>query len=66
MEVQREYNIDMKSVDVLDKLESYSAVILAVPHKQFLEINVSKFKISQTIFYDLKGCFPKELSDGRL
>lgn len=65
-EVKHEYNLEMKSADVLTKLDSYSAVILAVSHKQFLEINISKLKNSKTVFYDLKGLFSKELSDGRL
>ena len=65
-EVKHEYNLEMKSADVLTKLDSYSAVILAVSHKQFLEININKLKNTKTVFYDLKGLFSKELSDGRL
>jgi UDP-N-acetyl-D-galactosamine dehydrogenase len=56
----------MKSAEVLTKLNNYSAVILAVSHKQFLELNVADLKNSKTVFYDLKGLFPKEVSDGRL
>lgn len=65
-EVQHEYNLHMKSAEVLTKLNNYSAVILAVSHKQFLELNVADLKNSKTVFYDLKGLFPKEVSDGRL
>lgn len=65
-EVQHEYNLQMSSADVLNKLESYSAVILAVSHKQFLELNISKLKNTKTVFYDLKGLFAKDMSDGRL
>lgn len=65
-EVQHEYHLQMKSAEVLTKLNNYSAVILAVSHKQFLELNVADLKNSKTVFYDLKGLFPKEVSDGRL
>jgi UDP-N-acetyl-D-galactosamine dehydrogenase len=65
-EVQHEYHLQMKSAEVLSKLNTYSAVILAVSHKQFLELNVGDLKNSKTVFYDLKGLFPKDLSDGRL
>jgi UDP-N-acetyl-D-galactosamine dehydrogenase len=65
-EVKHEYNLEMKSADVLSKLDNYSAVILAVSHNQFLELNVNKLKNTKTVFYDLKGLFSKELSDGRL
>jgi UDP-N-acetyl-D-galactosamine dehydrogenase len=65
-EVHHEYNLEMKNTDVLNNLEIYSAIILAVSHKQFLELNVNKLKNTKTVFYDLKGLFSKELSDGRL
>jgi len=65
-EVQHEYHLQMKSAEVLTKLNNYSAVILAVSHKQFLELNVADLKNSKTVFYDLKGLFTKEVSDGRL
>lgn len=65
-EVKHEYNLEMQTPECLKQLKTYSAVILAVSHKQFLELNLSNIKESQTIFYDLKGLFPKEQSDGRL
>ena len=65
-EVQHEYGLEMQSADCLKKISSYSAVILAVAHNQFLEIDFSNVKTSKTVFYDLKGLFPKDLSDGRL
>lgn len=65
-EVKHEYNLEMKNADVLNDLEKYSAVILAVSHKQFLELNVNKVRNTKTVFYDLKGLFSKESSDGRL
>lgn len=65
-EVSHEYGLELQTVDCLKMLKSYSAVILAVAHNQFLELDVSSIKSSKTAFYDLKGLFPKEISDGRL
>jgi UDP-N-acetyl-D-galactosamine dehydrogenase len=65
-EVKHEYNLDMKTADCMNDLKQYSAVILAVSHKQFLETKLNDIKDSKTVFYDLKGLFSKELSDGRL
>jgi UDP-N-acetyl-D-galactosamine dehydrogenase len=65
-EVHHEYGLEMQSVDCLKKMNNYSAVILAVAHNQFLELDVSEVKNSKTVFYDLKGLFPKHISDGRL
>lgn len=65
-EVKHEYNLEMKTADCMKDLTKYSAVILAVSHKQFLEVKIDHLKNSKTVFYDLKGLFSKELSDGRL
>ena len=65
-EVKHEYNLEMQGPDCLKKFDTYAAVILAVSHNQFLETNVGELKKSKTVFYDLKGLFSKDLSDGRL
>ncbi len=65
-EVKHEYNLSMNSADCLKQIDDYSAVILAVAHNQFKEVDFSSIEKSKTVFYDLKGLFPKELSDGRL
>ena len=65
-EVNHEYNLELQNSDCMKKMNNYSAVILAVAHKQFLELDVKGIKNSKTVFYDLKGLFPKDQSDGRL
>jgi UDP-N-acetyl-D-galactosamine dehydrogenase len=65
-EVKHEYGLELQTADCLKKMSSYSAVILAVSHNQFLELDLTAMKDSKTVFYDLKGLFPKHLSDGRL
>lgn len=44
----------------------YHAVILAVAHEAFKEIDFYSYKQSNIIVYDVKGIIPKELTDGRL
>ena len=46
----------MNSADVLNKLDKYSAVILAVSHKQFLELDVNKLK-SMYWYYFINYCY---------
>jgi UDP-N-acetyl-D-galactosamine dehydrogenase len=61
-EVEHEYGIN-----VLTKLsdELFSAVILAVAHKEFLKLDVRSLTPSG-IVYDVKGILPKEIIDSRL
>ena len=47
----------------------YDAIILAVPHRYFLEKGVAELRSlgkANHIFFDLKSAFPNDLSDGRL
>lgn len=44
----------------------YAAVIIAVAHKEFLEIDFSRYKKNNAIIFDIKGCIGKELADARL
>ena len=68
-EVKEEYNIDL--IESIEKCQSdnecYDAVVLAVSHNQFKEIDVNKLrKDSDTIIYDIKGLFDVNIVDGRL
>jgi UDP-N-acetyl-D-galactosamine dehydrogenase len=61
-EVKHEYGITLT-----DKLNKYSAIILAVSHKQFLTLNLTKLKISsKSVIYDIKSVLDRKLVDGRL
>ena len=48
------------------KLGEYDAVILAVAHREFKDMDVSKYEKSEAIVFDIKGILPRELVDGRL
>ncbi len=65
MEVKQEYGIEVSnSKSVLDI--KYSAIVLAVSHKEFLEIDLSKIKGEKSVIFDIKGFLPKNLVDARL
>ncbi|MCK9412246.1 MAG: nucleotide sugar dehydrogenase [Prolixibacteraceae bacterium] len=44
----------------------YSAIILAVAHKEFININLREHKEHGCVIYDVKGILSKELIDSRL
>lgn len=61
--VKSHYGIDLES-----KLpeERFDAVILAVAHDQFKEMDIHSMVNDIHIIYDIKGVLPKEMVDGRL
>lgn len=63
--VRHEYNIDI--VNSLTEGEKYDSVILAVAHKEFLNINIRSLLSSENgVVYDVKGILSREIIDGRL
>lgn len=44
----------------------FDAVILAVAHKEFLDMDVKVFAKPNSVIYDVKGILPREIVDGRL
>ncbi len=65
-EVKHEFNLELRSPDVLNTLHEYEAVVLAVAHQQFKELNLNKEKLPSTVIYDLKGLLKRDQSDARL
>lgn len=66
LEVEHEYGLAMTPSEKLHKLTDYDAVIIAVSHNKFKELNLKGLKSDKRVVYDVKGMFPKELSDERL
>ena len=65
-DVQKEYGIGIATkLENLPK-HQYSAIILAVGHKEFLETNIREFLTDEGIVYDVKGVLPREIVDCRL
>ena len=68
LEVKHEYGIDILSVlpPSGGTEGGWSAIILAVSHKEFLQIDLMEHKKSGAIIYDVKGILDHEDIDGRL
>lgn len=60
---KHEYNIDITNEIPTDK---YDAIILAVSHKEFAELDVKNFGKENYVIFDVKGFLDKEMVDGRL
>jgi UDP-N-acetyl-D-glucosamine/UDP-N-acetyl-D-galactosamine dehydrogenase len=73
-EVKNEYGIDIlteypgsKSLSPSVPLSpNYGAIILAVSHNEFLNIELKEHKNNGAVVFDVKGILPKELVDLRL
>ena len=62
LEVKNEYKIDV--LENKPNMSNYSAIILAVAHKAFFEINIKEN--NNCVVFDVKGILPKEQVDARL
>jgi len=62
-EVKHEYGLDLQT-QLNDK--SYDAIVLAVAHKQFKELDIKKFAHQSTVVYDVKGVLPLNVITDRL
>jgi UDP-N-acetyl-D-galactosamine dehydrogenase len=65
-EVREEYGVRLISREDLDAGHSYDAIVLAVAHEKFNELDISTLKKENTIVYDVKGILPQEIVDERL
>lgn len=65
-EVEHEYKIKPVGHAVLKKLSDYTAVVLAVAHSEFKEINWQQLSPEKHVIYDVKGLLPLAMVDGRL
>jgi UDP-N-acetyl-D-galactosamine dehydrogenase len=63
-EVMKDYYINLLDKNVNIDTSHYSAIILAVAHKLFLSMNISKN--NNLVLFDVKGILPKSSVDGRL
>ncbi|MDW5290049.1 nucleotide sugar dehydrogenase [Formosa sp. PL04] len=64
-EVKHEYNLDLLGkASQLQK--DYDAVILAVSHNEFLELDITGLKSETGVLFDVKSLLPKDSVDARL
>lgn len=65
--VKRHYDINITQGNMQQLEGKFDAVILAVAHKEFADVNVRKFlKSGNSVVYDVKGLLDRKLIDGRL
>lgn len=62
--VMAEYNVPV--VNELPADEKYDVVILAVAHKEFINIDIKSLLNVNGLIYDVKGILPRDIVDGRL
>ena len=64
-EVVHEYGFDL--LDNESQLKTnYDAIVLAVSHNEFLELDIQKLKSDIGVIFDVKSLFPKHQVDARL
>ena len=65
-EVKKAY--DLNSVRDLAALKGkkYDAVVLAVSHREFAALDIGALRGSDAVVFDIKGCLPRDVVDGRL
>ncbi|MBR5254957.1 MAG: nucleotide sugar dehydrogenase [Bacteroidales bacterium] len=62
-EVKHEYNIDIDNTIADTK---YDAIILAVAHKEFADLDIRTYIKDNGVIYDVKGVLDRNIIDGRL
>src|SRR5690554_4832766 len=63
-EVKDVFGIDLKDKSELQ--ENYSAVVVTVAHKDFLELDLSKYRSNTCVIFDVKSFLERDMVDGRL
>lgn len=64
--VKHEYGIEVENSKDKIQESKYDAVILAVTHKEFLDMDVRALVKEGGVVYDVKGVLPREVVDARL
>ena len=64
--VEKEYGIKITSQLSVLTSQLYDAVILAVAHDQFKDLDVKSLVKNNGVIYDVKGVLDREILDGRL
>ena len=64
-EVKHEYNFDLLD-DASELRSDYDAIVLAVSHNEFLELDLQKMKSDIGVIFDVKSLLPIHTVDARL
>ncbi|MBO5667717.1 MAG: nucleotide sugar dehydrogenase [Lentisphaeria bacterium] len=65
-EIVKEYGLQSFSDFAQIAGNRYDAVVLAVAHREFMELDIGSLKDDHGIIFDIKSVLPRELIDGRL
>lgn len=63
-EVKHEYGVEM--LPELKPGKTYDAIVFAVAHKEFRQLDLNSLKNGNTVVFDIKGTVDKNFVDGRL
>ncbi|MBV9962060.1 MAG: nucleotide sugar dehydrogenase [Parafilimonas sp.] len=63
-QAENEFNVDVLSE--IDSSKNYTAIVVAVAHKEFLNFDFKKYKKKGAIIFDTKACLDKNIADARL
>jgi UDP-N-acetyl-D-galactosamine dehydrogenase len=64
-EVSNDYGISVIN-NKTDLSQTYSTIVLAVSHNQFLEMDIDALKAMNSVIFDIKGFLPQTMVDARL
>lgn len=62
-DVFNEYGLHLEPTESINNLDEYDAIILAVAHREFVNIDFGRFD-KKKVIYDLKGALPKDIISG--
>ncbi|WP_259067284.1 nucleotide sugar dehydrogenase [Mucilaginibacter sp. X4EP1] len=62
--VKEQYHIDLVDLTKVDHL--YDAIVLAVSHSEFINMDLNKLCAAKTVIFDTKAVLKREIVDGRL
>ncbi|MBE6355812.1 MAG: nucleotide sugar dehydrogenase [Lentisphaerae bacterium] len=65
-DIRKEYQLDSYHDFTQIAGKKYDVIVLAVAHRQFLELDIAALKGEKAIVYDIKSVLPAELVDDRL
>lgn len=63
-EVKHEYGVDI--LPALKEGKKYDAVVLAVSHNEFLEMDLAALRNEKSVVFDIKACLDRRMVDARL
>lgn len=65
-EVLKEYGVPAVNDAQLLSEKGYDAIVLAVAHKEFAKLDIARYRMENSVVFDIKGVLPEEMIDGRL